>query len=53
MMWTSDQIIVEIEDVEHPVVEVVIITPVGTVSLMRAFQSSTAFCASTKHMLGG
>jgi hypothetical protein len=33
-MWSSKQISVEIEEVDHPVMEVVIGTPVGTMRLM-------------------
>jgi hypothetical protein len=34
MMWTSDQISIEIEDVDHPVAMLVITTPAGTLSLI-------------------
>jgi hypothetical protein len=34
MMWTTDQIVVEIDVVEHPETVVVIVTPIGLVRLM-------------------
>ena len=34
MMWTSDQIVVEIEDAEHPELIVRIATPMGVLRLM-------------------
>jgi hypothetical protein len=33
-MWTTDQISIEIEDVDHPIVVVVITTPAGMLSLI-------------------
>jgi hypothetical protein len=33
-VWTTDQISIEIEDVDHPVAVCVIATPVGTLSLI-------------------
>jgi hypothetical protein len=33
-MWATDQISIEIEDVDHPVAVVMITTPVGTLSLI-------------------
>jgi hypothetical protein len=34
LMWATDQISIEIEDVDHPVAVVVITTPAGTLSLI-------------------
>jgi hypothetical protein len=34
MMWTSDQIIVEIEEAEHPEIVVSVMTPIGVLRLM-------------------
>jgi hypothetical protein len=34
IVWTADQISIEIEDVDHPVAVLVITTPVGTLSLI-------------------
>jgi hypothetical protein len=33
-VWTTDQVSIEVEDVEHPVAVLVITTPAGTLSLI-------------------
>ena len=35
-MWSNDQITVEIVDADHPVVEFVVTTPVGTIVLVAS-----------------
>jgi hypothetical protein len=35
-MWSNDQIAVEIVDADHPVLEVVVTTPIGVMTLMAS-----------------
>ena len=35
-MWRADQIVIDIVDADHPVVEIVIATPIGDLNLMAS-----------------
>ena len=52
-MWTTDQIFVEIADVEHPVVEVVVITPVGRMSLLASIAITNRVLFIDRAHVGG
>jgi hypothetical protein len=53
MMWTSDQITLEIDDVEHPEMIVVITTPVGIISLMAGVSIVNRVLRMDRTHIGG
>jgi hypothetical protein len=52
-MWTSDQITVEIDDVEHPELIVIVTTPVGAMSLMANVSIANRVLHMDRTHIGG
>jgi hypothetical protein len=52
-MWTADQIAIDIVDADHPILEVVITTPIGDLNLMASvFVIGRTLCLDDAHVGG-